>query len=324
MIGINNIYNEDCIKFLSKIPDRSLDLVIADPPYFRILKEDWDRFKSIEEYMEWSNEYLKKCIYKLRYSGTLVLYGCTRNFDILCRLNEILLSNGMYFVQEIIIDKGIKSVAGRTSPKIKMLPPVTENILIYRKDAKPFVKDLLLNKQKEVGLSTNEIKNLMGFPLNGGGNWTKYCGNTEFPLLPTEEHWDRLRSILGIRIEYKEIRETYNPILGITNVWSDINFYIKGRKHPSQKPDDLCDRIIRLFSDVDDLVYIPFAGSGGEIVSCVNNRRNWIATEIDDTYVKHIILDRLKDLKHSIKYGLMEDGVDYENAEYISSNYLSL
>lgn len=295
MNELNKIYNQDCIEFMKGLEDNSIDLSIVDPPYFRILKgEDWDKFKNIDEYLQWSNIYLKILISRLRLNGTLLLFGCSRNFNILCELNKIMINNGMEFIQEIIIDKGIKSVAGRTSPNIKMLPPVSENIIVYRKDAKPFVKQLLKNKQIEYNYSAKQMNEFLGCKSNGGGNWTKYTGNTEFPLFPTEQHWNTLRDIFNIDIDYKTIRITYSPIMGLTNVWNDINFYIKNRKHLSEKPVQLSDRCIKIFSSENDLIYIPFAGSGSEIESCINNNRNWIATETNKTYIDEIILPRIK------------------------------
>ncbi len=243
----------DCYEYMKIIPDECIDLIIADPPYFRVLKQEkWDRFNSFEEYILWSEKYLKQCVKKLRLSGTLLLYGCSVSLSTMCALNKILLDNGMYFVQEIILDKGIKSVAGRISNKIKMMPPVSENIFVYRKDAKPFVKSLLLGKQNEFGLTSKQIKEKLGMPLNGGGNWTKYCGNTEFPLLPTKEHWNKICELFQIEIPYSNIEETYNGIFGLTNVWSDIDFYIKDRKHPSEKPVQLADRCVKVFSREND------------------------------------------------------------------------
>lgn len=55
--------------------------------------------------------------------------------------------------------------------------------------------------------------------------------------------------------------------------------------HPTQKPLSLCDRIIRHFSNPEDLVFIPFAGSGSECVSARYNSRNFLATEINPRYV---------------------------------------
>ncbi len=279
---------------MNLLSNNSVDLIIADPPYFRVLKQEkWDKFKDFEEYTAWSENYLKECIRILRLSGTLLLYGCSVSLSTMCTLNEILINNGMYFVEEIIIDKGIKSVAGRISNKIKMLPPVSENIFVYRKDAKPFVKNLLKEKQKEYGFTSKQIKEKLGMPLNGGGNWTKYCGDTEFPLLPTKEHWMGICNLFNINISYSNIEETYNGIFGLSNVWNDIDFYIKNRKHPSEKPVQLADRCIKIFSRKGDLVYIPFAGSGNDIIACKENNRNWLATEICQEYIDNIILPKI-------------------------------
>lgn len=34
--------NEDCLTFLRRMPDNSVNLVLVDPPYFRISSEKWD------------------------------------------------------------------------------------------------------------------------------------------------------------------------------------------------------------------------------------------------------------------------------------------
>ena len=48
-------------------------------------------------------------------------------------------------------------------------------------------------------------------------------------------------------------------------------------------------------------MYIPFAGSGSEIVSCINNNRNYIATETNIIYIKEVIIPRIENLNNSIK-----------------------
>ena len=56
--------------------------------------------------------------------------------------------------------------------------------------------------------------------------------------------------------------------------------------HPTQKPLAICDRIINHFSNENDLVLIPFAGSGSECVSATKNNRNFIAFEKNKEYIK--------------------------------------
>jgi DNA modification methylase len=55
--------------------------------------------------------------------------------------------------------------------------------------------------------------------------------------------------------------------------------------HPTQKPLALTDRIITHFSAPNSLVVVPFAGSGTECLSAVNNGRRFWATEIKPEYV---------------------------------------
>ncbi|MFA7049657.1 MAG: site-specific DNA-methyltransferase [Patescibacteria group bacterium] len=66
--------------------------------------------------------------------------------------------------------------------------------------------------------------------------------------------------------------------------------------HPTQKPLELCDKIINHFSKKNDLVLIPFAGSGSELVSAKKNNRNYIGFELNDDYIK-IAKKRLKSIK---------------------------
>ena len=48
----NCVYPADCLEVLRGLPDRSVDLVIADPPYYR-MKGDFDFvFQTVSEYLE--------------------------------------------------------------------------------------------------------------------------------------------------------------------------------------------------------------------------------------------------------------------------------
>jgi DNA modification methylase len=70
--------------------------------------------------------------------------------------------------------------------------------------------------------------------------------------------------------------------------------------HPTQKPLALCDRLVKHFSNEGDLVFIPFAGSGSECVSALNNKRNYLATEINPDYTS-IAKQRIEQVKQKIK-----------------------
>ena len=38
-----NLYQGDCLEVIKKIPNESVDLILTDPPYGNIIKEEWDK-----------------------------------------------------------------------------------------------------------------------------------------------------------------------------------------------------------------------------------------------------------------------------------------
>jgi len=83
----------------------------------------------------------------------------------------------------------------------------------------------------------------------------------------------------------------------LSNVWTDISPIVPWSKervsHPTQKPIQLMERIITIFSNENDLVLDCFAGSGSTGVAAKNLKRNFIIIEKDENYHK-IILERLE------------------------------
>lgn len=42
-LQLNTIHAADCLDFMAQMPDASVHLVVADPPYFRVqLAHEWD------------------------------------------------------------------------------------------------------------------------------------------------------------------------------------------------------------------------------------------------------------------------------------------
>ncbi len=57
------------------------------------------------------------------------------------------------------------------------------------------------------------------------------------------------------------------------------------RHHPAPYPEELADRLIRMFSFAGDTVLDPFSGTGTTTVAAISAGRNSIGYEIDDHYV---------------------------------------
>lgn len=66
--------------------------------------------------------------------------------------------------------------------------------------------------------------------------------------------------------------------------------------HPTQKPIQLLEFLIKSFSDENDVVLDFTMGSGSTGIACVNTNRNFIGIEKDDNYFK-IVEDRMNKVK---------------------------
>ena len=280
---LNKIYNQDCIEGMQLlIPDESIDLIIADPPYFKVVGEKWDYFwRTEEEYLDWSKKWIREASRSLRKGGSFYIFGY---FRMLSRLLPILENCGLELRQQLIMNKGMQAVSGRATKSYKMFPNVTESILFLYKDSKPFAKEFLKKRQKELGLSAKEINERLGVKSNGGGMWSIYTGENVCKQLPTEEIWCKLQGILQFDLPYSKISQTYNAQLGITDVWDDIDFYNENRCHPTQKPQKAIERLVLASSKKGDIVLDPFIGGGSTAVACVANSRHYIGFETEKKY----------------------------------------
>ena len=115
--------NLDVIEYLSGLKDRSVDTVILDPPYFRCVNDDWDnQWFVMDDWLAWCDQWLEQIGRVSKWSCSLWLFGFPYQLTKLLPLCE---KHGFTFRQQIVIDKGMQAVAGRTSKKLKMFPTAT-------------------------------------------------------------------------------------------------------------------------------------------------------------------------------------------------------
>jgi DNA modification methylase len=295
-VELNKIYNKDCVDFLRELPDEFVDSCVTDPPYWGVVEDEWDnQWKSIDEYKDWCEGWIKEISRVTKKSASFFIFGYPYQ---LAHLLPIIESYGFKFRQQIVVWKGMKSAAGRVSSKLKMFPTTTEHIYYFVKDSTDFIRDLLQSKASEKKLTPKEINDFLGKASNGGGTWSSIAGKKQKTLQePTKEDWSKLEKLFGELPNYDDIIYTFNLPMGITDVFDDIKFYFpKGEKlHTTQKPLELIDRIIKSCSNEGDLIIDPFMGSGSTAVSCKNQNRNFLGTELDENYYQ-VCLKRLNSL----------------------------
>lgn len=243
----NRIYHADCLDILRKLPEKSVDLVIADPPYYR-MKGDFDFvFQNAWEYLEWCLTWVKECYRVLKPTGAFYCWGSSRMID---KLSVEVLDKFDWCKRNLIVWNYRTGRPAKAS---------------YRDEA-----DFLWfysNPLHEIN------KDAVRIPYDGGGGKDKRknpkgksCGNV----------W-----------EFPRVMPNYKESTG----------------HPTQKPERLAERMILASSREGDLVVVPFAGSGSEVAQCIRYGRDFIAAEINEDYVKHMILPRLEKEREKKKIG---------------------
>jgi len=283
-----SLYQIDVLEGFKNIPDKSQDLIIADPPYYKAINEKWDKqWKTEEEYLDWCKLWFDECVRVLKDTGSFYCYG---NFDILSKQKVLIFDKKLNFRQNITLDKGLKSIAGRTSDKLRMFPTASEQLVFYINDTMPKIRKLLKEKRLQKGYTIKQIADFMGIYTALYGFYEQ---NNTGSQVPTLEQWNKIQLILSIDIDYIIIQNTFNLPIATTDVWDFTPDKVR-YGHPTQKPQDICQRIIKASSNENDNVLIPFAGSGSEIVGCKELKRNCIAFEIESKYID-IIKQRTND-----------------------------
>jgi len=110
----NKIIIGDCIEQLSLLPEASIDLVFADPPYnlqlagdlYRpnnsrvdAVDDDWDKFSSFGAYDAFTREWLAACRRVLKPNGSLWVIGSYHN---IFRVGTILQDLGYWVLNDVI------------------------------------------------------------------------------------------------------------------------------------------------------------------------------------------------------------------------------
>ena len=85
----------------------------------------------------------------------------------------------------------------------------------------------------------------------------------------------------------------HDPLSSVWNVPHNISK--KERLHPTQMPQALVDRILKVASRPTDLVYDSFMGSGTTAVACKEMNLKWIGSELNPTHYQNAI-KRIADL----------------------------
>lgn len=114
---VNKIIKGDCIENLKKLPDESVDLIFADPPYFMQtegilhrangtkfegVEDEWDKFDDYKAYDEFCTAWLKECKRVMKKNASIWVIGAFQN---IYRIGYIMQNLGFWILNDVVWSK---------------------------------------------------------------------------------------------------------------------------------------------------------------------------------------------------------------------------
>jgi modification methylase len=113
-LPLDQVLQGDCLELMDKLPEKSIDLIFADPPYNLQLtqelwrpnmtrvdgvEDEWDQFAGFRHYDDFTRKWLQGCQRLLKEDGSLWVIGSYHNIH---RVGTILQDLGFWILNEIL------------------------------------------------------------------------------------------------------------------------------------------------------------------------------------------------------------------------------
>jgi len=312
MKELNRVYCDDWMN--NDLPDKSVQLIIADPPYFEVKGEFdfvWDSF---ENYLQDVSKWAKECKRVLAENGTLFWFGGSKKIA----YSQVIFDKYFGLVNNLTWEKaeadGLFGSIG--SDQLRSFPNSTERILMYSNEGigdsldenydyysfvqrvsvmKPIIR-YMNNERIRSGLSIKDINDRTNTKM--GCIWFTHPSQWQ---LATKEWYFRLREILGdgylsrdyselsleyekLKLKYEKLRRCFKNFYKSTEILK-VRFKPSEYDHDTVKPEKLARLLILTSSRPNDLVLIPFSGSGTECAMAIKEGRSFLGFDITQKYV---------------------------------------
>lgn len=247
---LDQIIKGDNISILNSMPENSVDLIFADPPYNLQLKsplwrpnmtmvsaveDEWDKFEDFKAYDEFSINWLIACKRVLKENGTIWVIGSYHN---IYRIGKIMQDIGFWILNDVI---WIKSNPMPNFRGVRFTN--AHETLLWASQTKS--SKYTFNYHAMKSLSENEKQMRSDWDLPNPDQW-------KIPICSGNE-----------RIK------------------------INGKKaHSTQKPESLLYRVLLSSSNPGDTVLDPFLGTGTTCAVAKKLRRHWIGIEKEEDYIQ--------------------------------------
>lgn len=301
---MNTVYHDDWMN--NTLEDKSVQLIIADPPYFEVKGEFDFVWETFDDYLIDVEKWAKECKRVLAENGTLFWFGSSKRIA----YSQIVFDKYFGLVNNLVWEKAeADGLFGSTgSDQLRSFPNSTERILMYSNDVynltqcvysiRDYIRGEIERAKGKIILK--DVNEALGTAINGGGVASACLSldKTE-PSMFTKDMYEKLRAWLNsdkeyeyLRKEYEELRKEYEELRRPFENFMKSTEILKVRFKPSEydhqtvKPEKLARLLIKTCSREGDLILIPFVGSGTECAMAIKEGRNFIGYEKELKYVE--------------------------------------
>lgn len=239
------LWHCDVMELLGRLPDRSVDLVVTDPPY-AIAKAAWDEFPSLDAYVEWCDGWLSEVARVLAPHGSAYVCGFS----------------------EILADVKVKSA--RRFAGCRWLVWYYKNKANLGRDWGRSHESILHLRGEDARLDVDAVR----VPYNG--HTTRYPARVQ----AVSSQYGR-----GVRRDRWEPHPLGAKPRDVLEVPVICNGMTEKTPHATQKPEALIEKLVTASSKQGQLVVDPFVGSGTTAAVCTRLGRAWLAGDADARYV---------------------------------------
>ena len=266
------VYNGDCFEVMKDIPSNSIDMVLCDPPY-QMTHNKWDVVIPMNDYVKQGNKVLVKDEFYLQQFLKGVpkkeiddLWKENKHEGLWYHYNRIVKPNGaiLLFGQDVFSAQLISSnpkmyrykwfwkkdrPSGFLNAKKMPLKDIEEILVFYKKCP-------VYNPQFWEGIPLHGMGTKYREGKLGNNNYGKFASHTNPSANRVGDTKKHPRQVL-------EFKRPHPPIF------------------PTQKPVDLCEYLIKTYTNENDTVLDNCMGSGSTGVACLNTNRKFIGIELD-------------------------------------------
>ena len=337
LLGSHRLICGDSTAILPSLAKDTAALIATDPPYFRVVESEWDDQwgPDAKAFLDWMAALFPHFDRILIDRGTVGIF-CSPDMSAGIELE---MRKVFAVLNHIVWRKpGPGRLGPMDKESMRRFFPTSERFIIAEKCRNPDgdlfrfrdhvnhavardvyadVREMLVEARDRAGLTNRQVDQALGTVGMAG----HYFGASQWHL-PTEEAWAKIVELARptpmpawkeLRQEFDSRRQEFDSrrrefdsqrdsseLELLSDVWTFAPPLGNGRLgHPTQKPMDLMQHIIRTMSRKGDAVLDPFSGSGTTLMACETLGRICTGVELDPAYCD-IICNRFQGVTGTI------------------------